>query len=122
MSDPGFLGLVREHIRSVWSLELLLLMRRTPTRAWTVDELVRELRASTVLVTDNLTHFERVGLIVPEEQGRYRFAPAGPLLAEFCDNLAEAYQTKPVALINIIASKGALQTLADAFKFKGEDR
>ena len=120
MSDPGFLGLVRQHIRSVWSLELLLLLRSRPGEAWRPEALVRELRASAPLIAGCLASLQEAGLIVNED-GAWRFAPALPELERFCDQLAEAYQTRPVALINMIASPSQVQNLADAFRFKGGD-
>lgn len=58
MSDEQeFAAFVREHIRSVWAVELLLLLKRDPEFCWPAPELVRELRASTTLVNDNLQRF-----------------------------------------------------------------
>jgi DNA-binding GntR family transcriptional regulator len=120
LSDPGFLGLVRQHIPSVWSLELLLLLRSRPGEAWRPDALVRELRASTPLIAGCLARLQEAGLAVNEE-GAWRFAPATAELERFCDHLSEAYQTRPVALINMIATPSQVQDLANAFKFKGGD-
>lgn len=121
MSDPGFLGCVRQHVRSVWTLELLLLMRRQAKRSWRVEELVRELRASTALVADSLSRLQASGLVTSEHQ-EFRFAPGTPELSRFCDQLEEFYRTSPVALINLIASESRIQGLADAFKFKGDPK
>ncbi|HEY9217309.1 MAG TPA: hypothetical protein VIO94_04620 [Phenylobacterium sp.] len=117
--DPDLLTFIREHIRSVWALELLLLLRRQPDRAWTQDDLVRELRASATLIASNLEALERAALIVREEDGRCRYAPAAPALARLCDELELAYRERPVALINVIASPAdKLQSLADAFRIR----
>jgi len=122
LSEPGFLGLVRMHIGSVWSLELLLLLRSRPDDAPRAEVLVRELRASTPLIAGCLSKLQASGLVLHEDAG-WRFAPASPELERFCDQLAEAYQTRPVALINMIATPSQVQNLAEAFKFKGgEDR
>jgi hypothetical protein len=106
----------------VWALELILLLRRDPARCWSAPELVRELRASASLVADNLHHFLTTGLIAPEE-GCYRYAPASPILDGLCADLEAAYRERPVAMINMIARPtDSLQSLADAFKFKGGDK
>ena len=120
MSDPGFLGLVRQHIHSVWSLELLLLMRSRAGEAWRAEALVRELRASTPLIAGCLAKLQESGLIANED-GAWRFAPASPDLERFCEQLAVAYQTRPVALISMISAPSQVQDLANAFKFKGGD-
>ena len=71
--DQDLLGFIREHIGSVWALELLLLMRRHPDRDWAAETLVAELRASTSLVRDNVARLQRAGLIISTDEGRYRF-------------------------------------------------
>ena len=40
------LAFIRTTVKSVWSLELLLLLRRGAGRAWSADDLVREIRGS----------------------------------------------------------------------------
>ena len=121
--EQDLLAFIREHVRSVWALELLLLLRRTPDRVWSPDELVRELRASTTLVNANLPALERAGLVVLTEEGRTRYSPAAPVLAQLCDRLEEAYRQRPVAVINMIAAPAdRLQGLADAFKFWGDGK
>jgi hypothetical protein len=113
---------VRQHVGSVWGLELLMLLRRDPQRCWTPAELVRELRASASLIADNLRRLQASGLVAPEE-GCFHFAPASAVLEELCSTLEAAYRDRPVAVINMIARPpDSLKSLADAFKFKGGDR
>jgi hypothetical protein len=120
-SDQDLFGFIREQLRSVWALELLLLMRRKADRSWTPQELVGELRASPSLVADNLATFERAGLVVADEQGRYVFSPASPILVALCDQLDAAYRERPVTVINTIVSPpDKLQGLADAFRIRGD--
>jgi hypothetical protein len=118
-TDSDLIVFVRQHVRSVWALELLLLMRADPERCWTPAELVRELRASATLVNDNLQRFLASGLVAPEADC-FRYAPANPTLEMLCAEIAAAYRDRPVAVINMIAKPSdPLQSLADAFKFKG---
>ena len=120
-ADQDLFGFIREQLRSVWALELLLLMRRQTDRVWSQDELVTELRASPTLVSDNLESFERTGLVIADEEGHYRFSPASPLLSSLCDQLDQAYRERPVKVINaIVAPPEKLQTLADAFRIRGD--
>ena len=74
--DPDLAGFVREHMRSVWAVELLLILRRDREQCWQPEALVAELRASTNLVRDNLAAFERSGLAVRDDTGCWRYAPA----------------------------------------------
>lgn len=122
-SDLDLAAFVREHVRSVWALELLLLLRRDAGSCWQVDDLVRELRASTPLVSTNLQGFERSGLAVRDDEGCYRYAPASPVLDDLCNDLESAYRERPVAIINLIAKpRDAIQSLADAFKLRGDGK
>lgn len=115
--------LIRTHLPSVWSLELLLLVRRQRDRAWTVQELTDELRASLPIVVSALDAFKRSGLVAHDDDGRYRYAPASTFLAEFGDLVERQYRERPVAVINLIAApEDRLQQLADAFRFRGKDR
>lgn len=113
---------MREHVRSVWALELLLLLKKDVARCWPPAELVRELRGSTGLVNDNLQRFERGGLAVHDEAGCWRYAPAAGVIGALCDRLEAVYRERPVSVINLIAApRDPLQTFANAFKFRGGD-
>ncbi|RAK56944.1 hypothetical protein [Phenylobacterium deserti] len=113
---------MREHIRSVWALELLLLLRRDPDRCWAPADLVRELRASQMLVSDNLQRLEAAGVVIPDDDGCFRYAPANPVLDDLCTRLEAAYRERPVAVVNMIAKPTSVQSLADAFKFRGDGK
>ncbi|MEW5685280.1 MAG: hypothetical protein AB1942_10205 [Pseudomonadota bacterium] len=118
--DPELAAFVREHMRSVWAVELLLVLRREPDRLWQPERLVAELRASTNLVRDNLAAFERGGLVVRDDAGEWRYAPANPVLDHLATRLEAAYRQRPVAIINLIARPDPIQGLADAFKWRGD--
>jgi hypothetical protein len=118
--DPDLVQFILAYIKSVWALELLLLLRSDPGRQWQPDALVRELRASTSLVQDNLSLFERCGLAV-REGAVWRFAPASAHLAELTTRLAETYRERPMATIGLISRTSPVQSLADAFKLKKDE-
>ena len=61
--------------------------------------------------------------LVVDDRGCFRYQPAAAVLAKVCDDLDAAYRAKPVTVIRWIAAPTErLQSLADAFKFKGKDR
>lgn len=116
--DDDLPTLVRRHLRSVWALEILLLLRNRADHPWTVAEVVRELRASNHLVSANLQSLQDSGLILRQDDDAYVFRPASPLLDEFCRLVDETYRARPVTIINLIsAPEDRLQKLAEAFKF-----
>lgn len=121
MPNTDLFQFLRGSIRSVWALELLLLMRSGRERVWKVDDLVTELRASTPLVSGVLETFHNAGLIRQAEEGGYQYAPATPGIEAYCDELADAYRERPVAVINAIVASSTddLKSFADAFRFRG---
>ena len=121
--DPDVLLFIREHIRSVWALELLLKLKAQPDRCWAAAELVEAMRASHALVDSNLAGLMSAGLVVPDDEGCFRYRPAAPALAMLCDELEEAYRVRPVTVIRWISAPAErLQSLADAFKFTGKPK
>lgn len=119
MLDEDLLSFVRASIRSTWALELLLLVRRQAPRAFALDELVLALRATATLVATCLGQLQSAGLVVREESGLWRYAPAAPALDELAAKLDHAYVERPVGVINAIVASpdDRLQSFADAFRF-----
>jgi hypothetical protein len=72
------LQFVRRHIKSVWTLDLLFMMRRSGSRSWTLDELARELRGNRNLVQDVLSTLSRAGLLAPEARSAFAIRPRRP--------------------------------------------
>jgi len=111
---------IRAYIPSVWALELLLLLRADAARRWSAAELLRELRASTSLVDENLARFYAQGLALNDEQG-WHFAPASHHLEMLAAQLAELYRERPMYTIGLIARADPLQSLANAFRIKRDE-
>ena len=120
MPNTDLFQFLKGSIRSVWALELLLLMRSSGGRVWRPDELVSELSASAPLVSGVLRTFHDAGLI-REESGSFVYAPASPTLEAYCEELEKAYRERPVAVIIAIVASSTddLQSFADAFRFRG---
>lgn len=122
MLDDDLLEFIQSSIRSVWTLEVLLLLRRERERAWSAEDLVRELRASDVVVGENLGLLEAAGLAAPAGNGLWRYAPASALFDGLAGRLAAVYREKPVTVVKAIVTSPneKLQTFADAFKLRGD--
>lgn len=120
MVDEDLLAFVRSTVRTVWSLELLILLRRDRSRSWTEAELVRELRASTTSIAQALAAFETAGLITRSADGLLSYAPASAALDLICERLEKIYQERPLAVVNAImaAPDERLRSFADAFRIK----
>ncbi len=111
---------IRANLRPVWELELLLLISRDRTRAWSAGELNRELCSSIHLVSQILGKLVRAGLVSEAGGGAYRYDPQTPELEQVVDQLAQEYAARPLAIVRAIlaAPNEKIQTLADAFKVK----
>lgn len=111
---------VRTTIKSVWALDLLVLLRNTPAQSWTVVALNDRLRASTSLVDEILSSFTRQGLVVTEPGGTYRYAPANAEIEAMAAELTRLYGERPVSVIKGIMSapNDKLRSFVDAFRLK----
>lgn len=123
MTDRDLLAFIGGSIRSVWALEMLLLLKRDPARRWTPSELVRELRASTMVVDEGIRTFAAAGLISGDDDRGWAYAPASSVIAEMCDALDRAYRERPVAVVNAIVSRtDKIQSFANAFRLRNEPK
>lgn len=104
----------------MWTLELLLCLRRSAERTWSATELIRELRASESIVVDGLRHLERAGLTAPDPDGRYRYRPASSALDGLVVDLERLYRERPSTVTQMIfgTSNEKLHKFADAFRLK----
>ncbi|OYD82884.1 hypothetical protein [Azospirillum brasilense] len=113
-------SLLRGSIKTVWTLEILLILRRDTERAWCPDDLIRESRSSTVIVQDALARLQKVGLLVVDADARFRYQVAAPILDRWVEEIATAYATRPAAVIQVLYSTppGGIQDFADAFRLR----
>jgi hypothetical protein len=120
VTEDEILAFVRDAIRSVWTLELLLLLQREPDRAWPIPDLVAALHANARLVSDSLAALGAAGLATTSEAGLHRYGPASKALAEAVAELAGLYERKPTAVVRTILSapNDKIRIFADAFRFK----
>jgi hypothetical protein len=111
--------LIRAAIRSVWALELLLLLRRE-RRAWTAADLTRALYSSNTVVGELLIVFRAEGLVEEVSGGTVRYAPASPELDLAAEEIERLHAERPLAVVKAIlaAPNDRLRSFSDAFKLK----
>lgn len=119
MIPDGLAQLVRS-LRSLWAIEVLLLLYRDADRPRTIDDLVRELRSSEPLVVDVVTLLEQVGVAARQADGSYRYQAATPDRAALVAELDRIHAERPLALARAIhgAPDDKLRAFSDAFKLK----
>jgi hypothetical protein len=116
---------IADHIGSVAQLELLLLLRTTAMRRWTVEDLSRELRIEPAWAHAQLIPFCDIGLVRCHEaasEKTYTYDPARDDLRDLITAVAQAYLLHRVSVIELIYGKPtqSIRAFADAFKFRKE--
>ncbi len=91
------------YLGSVWALKLMLALMHEGSRPRTVEGLVRELRASPLLIGQLLARFEKLGLVSDHSQDGWVWQPATEAVAELSRSIADAYAVTPHGIIQVIA-------------------
>jgi len=112
-------GLIQS-LRSLWAIELLLLLHRKPEQAWRIDDLVVELRSSRALIDGVLSRLHELGLVERQPDGTYRYRVAAPALEDLVGELDRLYAERPLAIAQAIhgVPDEKLRAFSDAFKLK----
>jgi hypothetical protein len=111
---------IRSTFRSVWALELLILLRTNRDRTLSHEEMVKRLRGSDLVVRHSVEALAAAGLVIPEEQGAARYGPASAELDSLTDQAEEVYARSPDAVRRLIvaAATPGLAAFADAFRLR----
>jgi hypothetical protein len=107
-------------LRSLWAIELLLLLYRAPDRAWRSADLVRELRSSAPLVEEVLALLVEAGIVRRDDAGSYRYGATTTKLDEMVTALDRLHSERPLSLAREIHSmpNQKLRAFSDAFRLK----
>jgi hypothetical protein len=103
---------------SVWTLELLLLLKRE-RRPWAREELIGALRASELVVSQALDSLVAGGLASVSEEGAV-YMPVSDSVAELVDQAGDLYAVKPnkVRRMIVTSSASSITAFADAFRLR----
>ena len=116
--DHELLSFITSSFRSVWALELLLVLK-SENRTWPQSELVATMRASELVVSKALDSLLAAGLASLEGDGA-RYMPVSEDVAECVERTEKLYAARPNAVRRAIvsASAGDLTAFADAFRLR----
>lgn len=111
---------LRTTIKSVWALDVLVLMKNAPEQGWTVAALNDDLRATPSLVEEILNGFIRNSLVAVNPDGTFSYAPAAAETDAIATELVRLYAERPVAIIKEILSapNEKIHSFVDAFRLK----
>ena len=117
-SNEEILRFIASSFRSVWALELLLVLK-SEQRSWSHEELVTTMRASELVVTRALAALEAAGL-VSNEGANARYMPVSEEVAARVSDAEALYAKKPDAVRRAIvsASAGDATAFANAFRLR----
>jgi hypothetical protein len=119
VTEQDVLSFVAASLRSLWALEVLLLLRNDGTKAWRAEEIVRETRSSQTAVGEAILMLQKAGFVA-HENGLYRYWPATPNLEIIGAEIQKLYAVKPTTVMKAILSAphDKLRNFSDAFKLK----
>jgi hypothetical protein len=120
VNEDDVLTFIRAHVRSVYTLEVLLLINRDRDRRWHLGELVHELRSSSTAVSDALNRLSKTGFVSENPAGIFSFAPKSPEHERMAAEIVNAYTNKPMTVVKAIMAQPdeKLRAFSDAFKLK----
>jgi hypothetical protein len=116
--DQDLLTFIGSSFRSVWALELVLVLKSEP-KVWTRSELVTTMRASELVVSKALDSLVAAGLASLEGEGA-RYMPVSDQVAECVEQAERLYSSRPNAVRRAIiaASTDGVAAFADAFRLR----
>lgn len=120
LKEEEVLAFVHTDIGSVWALELLIFLKIHPDRNFRLDELVLQLRSSSMAVAQALSRLQAIGLAGERPDGTYYFHPRSPRHREMAAAIESISTEKPMSLIKAIAEipNEKLRNFSDAFKIR----
>ena len=119
MASPQELAsFIGASFRSVWALELLLLLKQQE-RACSAEELVTFMRASPSVVERALESLTSAGLAGADAKG-VAYMPVSAEVAKLVEETEQLYRTKPNRVRRLIVASGhsGLVAFSDAFRLK----
>jgi DNA-binding IclR family transcriptional regulator len=118
-SSDELAAFIASSFRSVWALELLLLLKHEG-RSCSHEELVSGLRASPSVVEKAMESLIAAGLAGADEEESYRYMPVGSDVALLVEETEQLYRSRPdrVRRLIVASSNKGLAAFSDAFRLK----
>ncbi|MNL02897.1 hypothetical protein D3C87_1234180 [compost metagenome] len=116
----GLRDFMKKYINSVSLLEVLLMLKRDPTRSWTAQDISNEMRTNPSYASAQLGELIALKLVVPStREDAYSFDAQSPHSAVI-DELEELYSNRRPTIINFIYAPpiDSIRDFANAFKIK----
>lgn len=97
-----------------------MFLKSNPDKSFRLEELVLQLRSSSMAVAQALTRLKDNGFTQEKPDGTYAFAPRSPRHREMAAAIETVSTQKPMTLIKAIAEipNEKLRNFSNAFKFR----
>lgn len=120
MSKLDMTEFIGSTFRSVWTLELLLLLADDREKLWSEPDLIASLRASELIVARAVEDLVAAGLVSIEPERRARYGPVSDELDAMVVRTRDLYATSPDQVRRMIvrAGSGGIAAFADAFRIR----
>lgn len=113
---------IRERLPSLEQIEIVILLRNDPSRAWTALEVSEKLGTPPESTAMRLFLLASNGVLAFESSGvpKYRYAAADPATDQLVTELARLFEEQRDALYELVGAptRDPLRSFADAFKLK----
>jgi len=119
--DPKVLQFLQRHIRSVATLDMLLLLHSIRPMGWNVEKVASELRVEPRWASAQLEEFATAGFVQRDEQlDTWSFHASSSEVGESVSLLAQAYLLHRVRVIELIYARpeSGVAAFAHAFHWK----
>ncbi|HEX2650358.1 MAG TPA: hypothetical protein VHN19_10515 [Burkholderiales bacterium] len=120
----AFCDFVRTCVPSFEAAAVLVCLVREPKRSWSAAGIVDRLHASVSItvaeVERSLELLGARGLVARSPDGSAQFRPSGYLQEAHARTLVQAYEEKPVTLVQLIYAlrDDKIRSFSDAFRFR----
>lgn len=114
---------IHQHVTSVEQLEVLLLVRRSPGRAWSAEDMARELYSHPTSIARRFQALLAAGLLRETGVGYFQYAPRSMELDATVARVEAMYRERRVAVISAIASRSVenVRAFSDAFRIRKQE-
>jgi DNA-binding IclR family transcriptional regulator len=117
---------IKNQIRTVLRLEVLLLLHREQSRSFTPADVASELGFENDIAEEQLRSLAALGLLAQlnTNNARYSYHPVNIALGSMVAELAEAYSTRRVPILSLILKEpnDRIRLFAEAFRLiRGND-
>ena len=113
---------IRERLPSLEQIEIVLLLRRDPSKSWSAPEVSQQLATPPESTAMRLFLLASNGILSFEGSGvpRYRYEASDAATDTLIAELLQAYDEKRDALFDIVGTpqRDPIRSFADAFKLK----